>query len=169
MPRLVGKAEGKGSGSCQTLQQPWDWCPGFRPSSPTSPLSSGGSPLSTYQPQWSCRTGIGCGLLLCSKPSDSSHLTWNTNASLTSLVKFIGRYFILFCNCIPFASLNLPATTTLPFVYSTPATLASWLSWSTSGHLQPQGLCTAISSAWFKPQLSYFFTMSLFEPHIFLL
>lgn len=162
MPRLAGKAAGKGSGSCQTRQQPRDsglQRLGFRPSPPTFPRSSGGSPLSTNQPPRSCRAGIGCGLLLlCSSPPIAPMSPGVQTPPFTALLNSLVGILFLFCNCIPLVPLNLPATATLPFIYSTPATLASWLSGSTSGHLQPQGLCTAIAFAWFKPQLSYFFT-----------
>lgn len=49
MPRLKGKKRGRGMVAVRSLQEPFDWFPGFHPGPPTSPLSSGCSLLSTYQ------------------------------------------------------------------------------------------------------------------------
>ena len=57
----------------RSLQEPPAWFPGL------PLLASGCSLFLTYQPEGSCRAGINCVLLLCSKIFDSSHLTLTEN------------------------------------------------------------------------------------------
>lgn len=91
-------------------------------------------------------------------------------AHFTSLVKFMGRYFIfIIIVSLYLSELTLEMSLTLLFVHSIPATLAPWLSWNTSATSSPRAFARVISFAWYSSSLSYFFTMSLTEPHIFLL
>lgn len=76
MPRLKGKKRGRGMVAVRSLQEPFDWFPGFHPGPPTSPLSSGCSLLSTISGGILQNRNQLCATPL-SKPFSSSHLTWS--------------------------------------------------------------------------------------------
>lgn len=81
---LVGR-EGRGEEEWQLSDHYSSLLPGVLASAPALPPPLCLCLLSAYQPEGSYRTGVGGGLLLCSKPFHSSHLTGGTESPQSSL------------------------------------------------------------------------------------